>query len=894
MLAHNHPIQPRFRESRVVSNLKNAGSLRALAFFIVMGFVAATFYWSSSSGSPVSRISRFDGVRTGIRGVTFQSEFANARGISLISGSHVGSGLMALAALQAGAESVIVSPPATRLPGCNNPAVLCLGETVTATVSNAPLRAGFRERRIQWVAPDGTVPQMVDVITDPQTDTYTLPTTGSFAQVGTWAVRTITNRGGAIAVTTFLVGDPTQPSTDLSINVTGPTTVTANTNVSYNVTVTNNGPDAADNVTLFNTVPYNSTFVSASTAAGFSCTTPSSGEIGDIVCTTASLAVNDSALFTFVFSVNSDVQNGLAVYEWAKVSTTTNEPDKSNNISDVYAASPPPGGGGACTLDCPDNINAVANTTEGSQRGAHVTFAPTTSSGDCGTITTTPASGSFFPVGTTTVTSTSELNGGSCSFTITVEDNGTNPPDITCPGNQEVNADSNCSALVNVGTATATGDNVTIFATRSDGKAMYTCDANGTNCTRRSPDDPFSAGVTTITWFAHSHDVAGPYADEDDEVAHRTGAASCTQSITVNDVTPPTITPPANQSASADATCMFALPDYTTMATVSDNCACASSDTSQICDTRQPITITQSPAPGTMVGLGSTTITLTANDGSSNNGGAGNTATAQFTVTVSDTTAPVISCPAAITRSNDPGVCGAAVNPGTATATDNCDSTPTIVGTRSDNQPLNAAYPVGSTTITWTATDDANNQSSCTQTITVNDTELPTISCPSDITLEPTCPSGAIATYTTPVGVDNCPGAVTTRTAGLASGAVFPIGTTTVTYSVTDAHGNGPVSCSFTVTVKTVVQTIEDLKTSVNNSSLTGTQKQGLVAKLNAAEDALAQGHTNTACQKLADFINSTQNYIDHGNVSAAVGNAWISTASHLRNTLGCTSNPCS
>jgi hypothetical protein len=109
---------------------------------------------------------------------------------------------------------------------------------------------------------------------------------------------------------------------------------------------------------------------------------------------------------------------------------------------------------------------------------------------------------------------------------------------------------------------------------------------------------------------------------------------------------------------------------------------------------------------------------------------------------------------------------------------------------------------------------------------------------------------------------------------------------------VTDAASNS-TSCSFTVTVKTVFQTIEDLRTSVNSSSLGGTQKQGLIAKLQAAEDALAIGHTSTACQKLADFINSTQNYIDHGNISAAVGNAWNSTAAHVRNTLGCTSNPC-
>ena len=51
------------------------------------------------------------------------------------------------------------------------------------------------------------------------------------------------------------------------------------------------------------------------------------------------------------------------------------------------------------------------------------------------------------------------------------------------------------------------------------------------------------------------------------------------------------------------------------MASVSDNCACSSSDESESCVGREPITITQSPAPGTVVGLGPHTITLTANDG---------------------------------------------------------------------------------------------------------------------------------------------------------------------------------------------------------------------------------------------------------------------------------------
>ena len=148
----------------------------------------------------------------------------------------------------------------------------------------------------------------------------------------------------------------------------------------------------------------------------------------------------------------------------------------------------------------------------------------------------------------------------------------------------------------------------------------------------------------------------------------------------------------------------------------------------------------------------------------------------------------------------DPGICAATVNPGTATASDNC-STPTIVGVRSDSQPLNALYPKGTTTITWTATDAAGNHSSCIQTITVIDVEPPTISCQANIIADfDPAVNGAVVTYTTPVGNDNCPGAITTRTTGLASGSTFPTGTTTNTFVVTDASGN-TASCSFKVTV---------------------------------------------------------------------------------------------
>jgi hypothetical protein len=75
------------------------------------------------------------------------------------------------------------------------------------------------------------------------------------------------------------------------------------------------------------------------------------------------------------------------------------------------------------------------------------------------------------------------------------------------------------------------------------------------------------------------------------------------------------------------------------------------------------------------------------------------------------------------------------------------------------------------------------------------------MTCPANITVNATSGScSAIVTYTTPTANDNCSGVSVSRTAGLASGASFPVGTTTVTYLATDASAN-TASCSFTVTV---------------------------------------------------------------------------------------------
>ena len=85
-------------------------------------------------------------------------------------------------------------------------------------------------------------------------------------------------------------------------------------------------------------------------------------------------------------------------------------------------------------------------------------------------------------------------------------------------------------------------------------------------------------------------------------------------------------------------------------------------------------------------------------------------------------------------------------------------------------------------------------------TVYVKDKTLPWITCPDDIVSN--IPEGectSMVTYTVEFG-DNCPGVSIEQTEGLASGSLFPSGTTTNTFVVTDAEGN-EVTSSFTVSI---------------------------------------------------------------------------------------------
>jgi hypothetical protein len=111
-----------------------------------------------------------------------------------------------------------------------------------------------------------------------------------------------------------------------------------------------------------------------------------------------------------------------------------------------------------------------------------------------------------------------------------------------------------------------------------------------------------------------------------------------------------------------------------------------------------------------------------------------------------------------------------------------------------------SAFAKGVTTVTCTVTDASKNQMACSFTVTVNDTQAPTITCPANQirALNNPTDTSLVVNYPAPVFSDNCPGASVACVPP--SGSAFALGTTTVTCTATDT-ANNKTSCAFTVTI---------------------------------------------------------------------------------------------
>ncbi|HEX4525381.1 MAG TPA: HYR domain-containing protein [Gaiellaceae bacterium] len=277
-------------------------------------------------------------------------------------------------------------------------------------------------------------------------------------------------------------------------------------------------------------------------------------------------------------------------------------------------------------------------------------------------------------------------------------------------------------------------------------------------------------------------------------------------------------------------------------------------------------------------GTGSGTLRLDLTDTSGITPAVGNVPFAGE-VYVVDKTPPVVSAPAnQVAEATGPS--GAVVTYPAATAVDAVDGplTPTCI------PASGSTFALGTTTVTCSATDAAGNTGSATFTVTVHDTTAPVYGPAPNVTVNATSPAGAVVTFPTPPATDAV--GVSSNVCTPASGATFPVGTTTVTCLAADAAGN-VATTTFTVTVVSAAGQIDALLQQVQ--SITPQPKLGgsLSNKLTSALAALEAGDTQDACGTLQGFINEV-NAQSGKKLSTADAASLVAAATQIRAALGC------
>ncbi|ATB29454.1 ELWxxDGT repeat protein [Melittangium boletus] len=468
------------------------------------------------------------------------------------------------------------------------------------------------------------------------------------------------------------------------------------------------------------------------------------------------------------------------------------------------------------TCPAPEAVEAL------SASGAPVSWPPATATDDhtaSPRVTYSAASGSVFPVGTTVVSVRAEDDTGNvsfCDFPVTVRD--TTPPGVTCPADKTVVATSVVGATVFYDLARAT-DSVTaspevtyshpsgvlfpvgetrVTATAADAagntrsctfrvtvtdgsRPWITCPASVTAEATSSAGAPVSFAATagdelpgvTVTYstapgsrFALGNTMVTATARD---VAGNT--STCSFWVKVTDSTAPQVTCPA---------------DFAQEATGASGASVTYSAQASDSVTIWP-RLRYSPAPGNTLPLGTTRVTATATDE------AGNAGTCSFNVTVRDTLAPVVTCPAdQLLELTGPGGASTTFS---ASAKDAVSGSPSVTYSHASG----GLFSLGETVVTASSTDAAGNTGTCSFRVTVRDTQKPVLTCPSGVVVEASSAESTSAFYPSAT-VSDLSGAVTV-TYSQPSGSGFSLGVTKVSVGAADSSGNAS-ACSFTVWVR--------------------------------------------------------------------------------------------
>jgi uncharacterized repeat protein (TIGR01451 family) len=152
-----------------------------------------------------------------------------------------------------------------------------------------------------------------------------------------------------VLVDNLVVASVAIQQADLSITKTAAATVLSGGNLTYTLSAKNNGSDpdhnTASGVTITDTLPAGTTFVSSTAPAGWTCTTPAVGSGGTLSCTKSTMAAAETATFSLVVNVACATPNGTTISNTAKIAASSpSDPDTSNNTSTATTtvSNPPP------------------------------------------------------------------------------------------------------------------------------------------------------------------------------------------------------------------------------------------------------------------------------------------------------------------------------------------------------------------------------------------------------------------------------------------------------------------------------------------------------------------------------------------------------------------------
>jgi 6-phosphogluconolactonase (cycloisomerase 2 family) len=329
-----------------------------------------------------------------------------------------------------------------------------------------------------------------------------------------------------------------------------------------------------------------------------------------------------------------------------------------------------------CQIIVPDDV--TVDNAPASMCGANVNYPPATTCGiDCGTVICSPAAGTFFAVGTHTVTCSSQ-SADDATFKVTVKD--ASPPVIFPQQDIAVSTDLNkCSAVVNF--KVSASDNCSTANTEVDFASGST----------------FPKGVTVV--HIKATDAVG-------------NVSNHSFKITVSDAQAPSINCQADVMVNNAPNQCGGIANYN-LPTVSDNCPGVGVP---ICN----------PPSGSFFPIGQTMVNCSVKDASDNS------SQCSFKVTVKDTQAPTIQCPGdKIAATATPCSTGVVVNYPAPTVGDNCPNNLNVICSPASG----TVFPVGATTVTCTVTDGGGNQAQCSFKVNIFNVWLQDESNPANVLL---------------------------------------------------------------------------------------------------------------------------------------------------------------